>query len=1196
VKSMRSALIVLWVLAFVSGWAWGKDPARGAAACTSLFFSEYVEGSGYNKGVEIFNGLGQDIDLTGYEIRIYRNGGDAFDRQIPLSGMLSSGDVFVVAHSSAAFDADLKTSSLDFNGDDGVALVKDGAIIDFIGDTLGDPGSEWGSGDVGTKDHTLRRKPWVAAGDANPNDPFDPAAQWDGFPRDTFDGLDWHVADCAGPAQSPTPTQTTAPPPPATSTPTPSPTATSAPSPTPISGGVFINEYMPAPPSGQKEYIELYNANSFPVDVSGWQLDDIEGGTRPYALPAGSVIPPRGFLLFQRNFGLNNGGDQVRLLAPDGSLRDSHAYDHARKGGAWSRMGDGAAAWTEKFPPSPGQPNRAAVLDFSGHLYLGAPPDRRQVITDHNIGLWGFDNLNQSDARWLVNGYVRGDGSYAIHFDTAQGLYLYYMLRPAPCDGLTWNGVSSPNGDLFPPDRIRFTVPASGTYPDNDFWMAPQPPTPTPLPAPFVAINEIMPAPKTIDFDGDGQANYLDEYIELYNPTDAAIDLGGWWLDDKPDGGSSPWRIPEGTVIPARGFLLFFRKDTGIALNNDADSVRLLAPDQTTEADRFDYDQTRGDTPWSRMEDGVGAWTDAYPPSPGGPNLPPSETPTPTPTMPGTPTATPTPTLTPTPTPSPTAVPPGFIALNEFLPAPKAIDFNGDGEANLLDEYIELYNPNDFPVALAGWTLDDRADGGSRPWRLPEDAVIAARGFLLFFRAEIHIALNNDADSVRLLAPDGREVDAFAYNQTAADTPWARVEDGVGGWTMLYPPSPGGPNIAPTPTPTPLPPPASDQIALNEILPAPKHKDWDGDGAASYLDEWIELAYWGDRPVEISGWRLWRGPLGDDGLPTGYYFQFPPHTIIQPHSFPLIFRRQSKLRLPASHGVLHLVRPDGDGWQVVDAFAWNSFPDYDRSFSRYPDGTGPWLRIFVTPGQPNRPFPTPPPAPPPSSPPADIADQAPQPIQAAYQLPTESRLTVEGVVTVPPGVFHPRVIVIQDADAGLMVYLRQGQYPDLVEGDRVRASGYLKDFHGQRELVLPSPKGLTRLGPGTPVAPQFLRTGLVADGSMAQLLRVAGRITKIDNEGLWLDDGSGPVRVEPPFRASWRLPALTPGMTLSAIGVLTRYDDRLFIQLRRPADLSPPPGVLPVTGAAKAPIPPDAAHLPHYIFEMQCAIFQAASQ
>ena len=1169
--SRVAVLIVVVMLGLVIFWVWAPAVQGEPQSCSSLFFSEYVEGSSYNKGLEIFNGLGRDEDLSSYEIRIYRNGGSDYDKTIPLSGVLANGDVYVVAHSSAAFAgaADLTTGKLDFNGDDGVALVKEGVILDFIGDVLGDPGSAWKANGVSTKDQTLRRKSEIADGDTNPNDPFDPSAEWIGYPKDTFDGLGDHAASCAGAAPTATPDETSTATATATSSPTPTPdqpptptaTSTSTPIPTPLPTGIFINEYLPAPVSGQKEYIELYNANPFPVDVSGWQLDDIEGGTRPYTLPGGSVISPDGLLLFQRNFGLNNDGDAVRLLAPDGSLRDSHQYDHARKGGAWSRMGDGAATWTEKYPPSPGQPNLAAQLTFSGHLYLGYPPDRSQILTDHNIGLYGYDDENDV-AQWLDNGYVQGDGSWRIDFDTSQALYLHYFLRPSSREGLRWSGVSSPSGVPLPPDRIQFDTPASGVYADNDFWMAPAPPTPTPLPSDFVRLNECLPSPKNIDFDGDGEANYMDEYIELYNPGDVTVDLGGWLLDDR-EGGSQPYRLPAGTMLPAHDFLLFFRKDTGIALNNDGDSVRLLSPDGLIEADRMDYDHSAGDVPWSRTEDGGGVWTESYPPSPGGPNLPPSATSTPTPTT----TITPTPTSSVTPTITPTPVAAGFITLNEFLPAPREVDFNGDGIADAQDEYIEIFNPQSFPLALDGWSLDD-GEGGSRPWQLPEGTIIEAGGFLLFFRSDTGIALNNDGDSVRLLAPDGQIIDAASYDEAQWDQPWSRTEDGAGAWTMRYPPSPGGPNLPPPPTPTPWPTPAPGQVALNEILPAPRYTDWEGDGAANFLDEWIELYNSGAIAADVSGWRLWLGPLDEEGLPEGSYAQLPEHTLIPPGGYLLIFRRESRLPLPNQDGALHLAQPSTDGWLIVDRFVWDRFPGYDHSFSRYPDGSGPWNVRAVTPGQANQPLPTPAP-PPPEAPPQPTPSPSfgpVQPIANAYQAPPKSYMTLAGVITVAPGDFSKRIVYIQDDSGGIMLYLRRGEYPSIQTGARIQAQGRLKTYFGQRELVVSSPSYITVQEAGPPLKPTFLRTGQVNDEQMGRLLLVAGRVQNVRKYSFELDDGSGPALIKHPYKAPWQLPALQPGMTVSVTGVVARFKDSLHILPRSPEDVSPPPGVLPTTG------------------------------
>ena len=70
-------------------------------------------------------------------------------------------------------------------------------VIDVIGQVGFDPGSEWGSGDTSTKDNTIRRQPSVCQGDTDETDAFDPSLEWDGFPKDTFDGLGAHTVGCA---------------------------------------------------------------------------------------------------------------------------------------------------------------------------------------------------------------------------------------------------------------------------------------------------------------------------------------------------------------------------------------------------------------------------------------------------------------------------------------------------------------------------------------------------------------------------------------------------------------------------------------------------------------------------------------------------------------------------------------------------------------------------------------------------------------------------------------------------------------------------------------------------------------------------------------------------------------------------------------------------------------------------------------
>ena len=177
--------------------------APAAASPSELFFSEYAEGSASNKALELYNGTGAPVTLTGvYDVQIFANGSPTATATIPLAGTVADGDVFVLARSAAAAavlaQADQTTTNFLWNGNDAVALRRAGTIVDVIGQIGSDPGVEWGTGDASTADATLRRKPGVQAGDQNGADAFDPALQWDGFPIDSFDGLGAHTVSTGG--------------------------------------------------------------------------------------------------------------------------------------------------------------------------------------------------------------------------------------------------------------------------------------------------------------------------------------------------------------------------------------------------------------------------------------------------------------------------------------------------------------------------------------------------------------------------------------------------------------------------------------------------------------------------------------------------------------------------------------------------------------------------------------------------------------------------------------------------------------------------------------------------------------------------------------------------------------------------------------------------------------------------------------
>ncbi len=176
-----------------------------------IFFSEYVEGSGNNKALEIFNNDDHAVDLTQYVILgSYNGSGWTNVSHFPEGSTVASGDVWVIVNSGAdAIDFSVADEVLayndssylvGFNGDDARALAKidgpDTTIIDVIGIPTEDPGSGWDVAGTAaaTKDHTLRRKEsvwegtsdWAASAGTDADN-----SQWVVYPKNTVDGLGW---------------------------------------------------------------------------------------------------------------------------------------------------------------------------------------------------------------------------------------------------------------------------------------------------------------------------------------------------------------------------------------------------------------------------------------------------------------------------------------------------------------------------------------------------------------------------------------------------------------------------------------------------------------------------------------------------------------------------------------------------------------------------------------------------------------------------------------------------------------------------------------------------------------------------------------------------------------------------------------------------------------------------------------------
>ncbi|MGO3237359.1 MAG: T9SS type A sorting domain-containing protein [Psychroflexus halocasei] len=186
------------------------DVTAPISGATDLFFSEYIEGSSNNKYIEIYNGTGVPVNLSDYSVELYVNGNttpnspeDFTDPVFPIS--LNNGETLVIRNSSATIhpaSVPTYTSSVaNYNGNDAIALVKNGTVIDVIGEIGVDPGVGWdvAGATSATEVHTLVRKSDVCS----PNTSWATSAgttaansEWTVYPKDDVSNLGSHTSNC----------------------------------------------------------------------------------------------------------------------------------------------------------------------------------------------------------------------------------------------------------------------------------------------------------------------------------------------------------------------------------------------------------------------------------------------------------------------------------------------------------------------------------------------------------------------------------------------------------------------------------------------------------------------------------------------------------------------------------------------------------------------------------------------------------------------------------------------------------------------------------------------------------------------------------------------------------------------------------------------------------------------------------------
>ncbi|HEY0017786.1 MAG TPA: hypothetical protein VGC13_15845 [Longimicrobium sp.] len=199
--------------------------------------------------------------------------------------------------------------------------------------------------------------------------------------------------------------------------------------------------------------------------------------------------------------------------------------------------------------------------------------------------------------------------------------------------------------------------------------------------------------------------------------------------------------------------------------------------------------------------------------------------------------------------------------------------------------------------------------------------------------------------------------------------------------------------------------------------------------------------------------------------------------------------------------------------------------------------------------------------------PAHAQDPRITPLSQARAQGVGATVVVEGVVSVPPGVFDGG-FAIQDQTGGIWV-MAPADPVQLRVGQRVLVRGTLDEPNGQLAI---QPSAIGPLGDRDAPSPRAVRTGALGETDEGWLVRVQGRVAaEVVDDAPWgwkvmVDDGSGPVLVFVDAESNVDVRPFRVGDTVEVIGFAGQYDDHYEVVPRAQVDIR----VLPPTPNASA--------------------------
>ncbi|MEA2095498.1 MAG: lamin tail domain-containing protein [Candidatus Cloacimonadota bacterium] len=303
----------------------------------------------------------------------------------------------------------------------------------------------------------------------------------------------------------------------------------------------------------------------------------------------------------------------------------------------------------------------------------------------------------------------------------------------------------------------------------------------------ILVINEFMASNDYGPVDENGEH---DDWIEIFNAGDEAVDIGGmYFTDDLTDLTNSmiPTTDPDLTTIEPGDFLVIWadkEPEQGVLhlddvkLSSDGEQIGLIDVDGETIIDSLTFGEQTTDISYGRIPDGEDTWDyfgagyDSMP-SPGAAN-------------------------------GSGDLPVVIFFINEFLASNDSCFADEHGD---FDDWIEIYNGGNIAGDIGGmYFTDDLTDlmNSQIPTTYPDSTTIYPGEFLIIWADKepeqgiLHlddVKLSGDGEQIGLTDVDGTTIlDSLTYGVQTTDISYGRLPDGTETWELFTIPTPGASN------------------------------------------------------------------------------------------------------------------------------------------------------------------------------------------------------------------------------------------------------------------------------------------------------------------------------------------------------------------------------------------------------------------